>query len=123
YLSRLRRGLINPRPRLEPKRITPVAALLDAQNGFGFVAGMRAMREAIGMAQGFGIGLVAVKHSTHFGMAAGYVLEALAAGLIGMVFSNASRAMPPWGGRGALLGASPPPGGAAPGAPAPLLPP
>src|SRR5262245_28582484 len=103
YLSRLRRGLINPRLRLEPKRITPVAA----QNGFGFVAGMRAMREAIGMAQGFGIGLVAVKHSTHFGMAAGYVLEALAAGLIGMVFSNASRAMPPWGGREALLGTSP----------------
>jgi LDH2 family malate/lactate/ureidoglycolate dehydrogenase len=107
YLSRLRRGLINPRPRLEPKRVTPIAALLDGQNGFGFVAGTRAMREAIAMAQGFGIGMVAVKHSTHFGMAASYVLEALTAGLIGMVFSNASRAMPPWGGREALLGTSP----------------
>jgi LDH2 family malate/lactate/ureidoglycolate dehydrogenase len=107
YLSRLRRGLVNPRPELAPKRVTPIAAVLDAQNGFGFVAGIRAMREAIEMAQGFGIGMVAVKHSTHFGMAASYVLEALAAGLIGMVFSNASRAMPPWGGREALLGTSP----------------
>ena len=26
YLDRLRRGLINPRPLLEPKRVTPVAA-------------------------------------------------------------------------------------------------
>jgi LDH2 family malate/lactate/ureidoglycolate dehydrogenase len=107
YLSRLRRGLINPRPLLVPQRVTPIAALLDAQNGFGFVAGIRAMRDAIEMAQGFGFGMVAVRHSTHFGMAASYVLEALAAGLIGMVFSNASRAMPPWGGRAALLGTSP----------------
>jgi len=48
-----------------------------------------------------------VKHSTHFGMAATYVLEALEAGMISLVFSNASRAMPPWGGREALLGTSP----------------
>jgi LDH2 family malate/lactate/ureidoglycolate dehydrogenase len=107
YLDRLRRGLINPRPELVPKRVTPVAALLDAQNGFGFLTGLRAMREAIAMAQGFGIGIVAVKRSTHFGMAATYVLPALEAGMISLVFSNASRAMPPWGGREALLGTSP----------------
>jgi LDH2 family malate/lactate/ureidoglycolate dehydrogenase len=107
YLDRLRRGLINPRPVLAPQRITPAVALLDAQNAFGFVAGMRAMAEAITLAQAFGIGVVAVKRSTHFGMAASYVLKALEAGLIGLVFSNASRAMPPWGGREALLGTSP----------------
>ena len=50
------------------------------------------------MAREFGIGIVSVRRSTHFGMAASYVLPALEAGLIALVFTNASPAMPPWGG-------------------------
>lgn len=107
YLERVRRGLVNPKPRLLPKRVAPAAAALDGQNGFGFVIGRRAMAEAISLARKSGIGIVAVKRSTHFGMAALYVLQALDAGFVSMVFTNASRAMPPWGGRAALLGTSP----------------
>src|SRR3546814_17473472 len=59
------------------------------------------------MASEYGLGLVSVKHSTHFGMAAAYVLQAVEAGYIALVFTNASRAMPPWGGREALFGTSP----------------
>ena len=43
YLERVRTGLINPKPELAPKRVTPVAASLDGENGFGFVIGTRAM--------------------------------------------------------------------------------
>ncbi len=107
YLDRVRKGLINPAPKLEPKRVTPVAAALDGQNGFGFVVGMHAMKEAIAMAKDFGIGVVSVRRSTHFGMAACYALPAVNAGLMAMVFSNASQAMPPWGGRQMLLGTNP----------------
>lgn len=107
YLDRIRRGLVNPKPKLVPKRVTPAAAALDGQNGLGFVIGARAMAEAISMARKSGIGIVAARRSTHFGMAASYVLQALDAGFVSMVFTNASRAMPPWGGREALLGTSP----------------
>ncbi len=107
YLDRLRKGLINPRPDLKPERVTPCAATLDGQNGFGFVVGKLAMAEAIAMAREFGIGVVSAKRSTHFGMAASYALPAVEAGFMAMVFSNASRAMPPWGGRGTLLGTNP----------------
>jgi LDH2 family malate/lactate/ureidoglycolate dehydrogenase len=107
YLDRLRRGLINPRPALVPQRVTPVAAALDGENGFGFVVGTRAMNEAIEIAREYGLGLVCVRRSTHFGMAASYVLQALDAGLVSLVFSNASPAMPPWGGRKGLLGTNP----------------
>lgn len=107
YLDRLRRGLANARPQLEPKRITPVAASLDGQDGLGFVVATRAMAEAIAMAETYGIGIVAVRRSTHFGMAASYVLQALDAGYMSFVFTNASPAMPPWGGREAILGTSP----------------
>lgn len=107
YLDRLRKGLINAKPNLAPKRVTPVAASLDGENGFGFVVGTRAMQEAIAMAREFGIGVVSARRSTHFGMAASYALLAADAGLMAMVFSNASPAMPPWGGRNMLLGTNP----------------
>src|SRR5580704_18680160 len=107
YLERVRRGLINPRPNLKVERVTPMVGALDGQDGFGFVVATKAMAEAIDMAAEFGVGIVSARRSTHFGMAANYALQAMDAGYIGVVFSNASRAMPPWGGREGLLGTSP----------------
>src|SRR5258705_7978515 len=121
YLDRVRRGLINPRPVLKPQRVTPVAASLDGQDAFGFVVGLCAINEAMAMARDFGLGLVTVRRSTHFGMAASYVLPAIEAGYIAMVFSNASPAMPPWGGREGLLGTNPFPVGAPGGKLPPFL--
>ena len=107
YLDRLRRGLINPRPNLAVERVTPMIGALDGDNGFGFVVATKAMATAIDMAREFGIGIVSARRSTHFGMAANYVLQALDAGLIAFVFTNASPGMPPWGGRKAIIGTSP----------------
>src|SRR5439155_22115981 len=107
YLERVRAGLINAKPNLNLERVTPVAATLDGDNGFGFVVGTRAMQEAIAMAREFGIGVVSARRSTHFGMAASYAIPAVEAGLMAMVFSNASQAMPPWGSKQMLLGTNP----------------
>ncbi len=119
YLNRVRLGLINPRPEIRIERVTPVAASVDGDNGFGFVIATRAMAEAIDMAGEYGIGLASIRHSNHFGMAASYVLQALRAGMMSLVFTNASSAMPPWGGRDPVLGTSPfaagAPGGKLPG--------
>jgi LDH2 family malate/lactate/ureidoglycolate dehydrogenase len=84
-----------------------VVGALDGQNGLGFVTATHAMADAIDTARTYGIGIVSVRRSTHFGMAASYLLQAIEAGMMSLVFSNASRAMPPWGGRDALLGTSP----------------
>jgi LDH2 family malate/lactate/ureidoglycolate dehydrogenase len=107
YLNRVRLGLTNKTPKLEAKPVGTAAAVVDGQNGFGFVVGTFAMNEAIRLAGLHGVGIVAARHSTHFGMAASYVLQALDAGYVSMVFSNASPAMPPWGARDAMLGTSP----------------
>ncbi len=119
YLERIRTGMLNRTPKLVVEKKTPVAAAIDGDNGFGFVTATRAMDEAISMARAFGLGIVSVRHSNHFGMAASYVLQAIDAGMMSMVFTNASRAMPPWGGREGLLGTSP----FASGAPGGKLPP
>jgi LDH2 family malate/lactate/ureidoglycolate dehydrogenase len=107
YLERVRLGLINPRPNLKVERVTPMVGALDGQDAFGFVVATKGMAEAIDMASEFGVGVVSAHRSTHFGMAANYTLQALDAGYIGIVFTNASKAMPPWGGREGLLGTSP----------------
>jgi LDH2 family malate/lactate/ureidoglycolate dehydrogenase len=73
------------------------------------------------MARELGIGIVSVRRSTHFGMAASYVQQALDAGFISLVFSNASPAMPPWGARTALLGTNPFAAGAPAGQHPPFL--
>jgi LDH2 family malate/lactate/ureidoglycolate dehydrogenase len=107
YLERVRRGLVNPKPELVVERVTPAVGALDGQNGFGFVVATKAMAAAMDIAREFGVGIVSARRSSHFGMAACYTLQAIEAGFIALVFTNASRAMPPWGGRDAFLGTSP----------------
>ncbi len=107
YLERLRRGVVKPRPEITVQPMTAAAALIDGDDGMGFLAARRAMDEAMRLARGAGIGAVGVKRSTHYGMAALYVLQAIECGFVAMAFTNSSPALPVWGGRTAFLGASP----------------
>jgi LDH2 family malate/lactate/ureidoglycolate dehydrogenase len=107
YLDRVRRGLINAKPELKVERVTPMVGTLDGQDGFGFVVATKGMAAAIELAREFGVGIVTARRSTHFGMAANYSLQALDAGFIGIVFTNASPGMPPWGGMAPIIGTSP----------------
>ncbi|KAF5855682.1 hypothetical protein ETB97_008617 [Aspergillus alliaceus] len=107
YIARLQAGVVDPAPELTFTPKTPTMALLDAKNTFGFVAGNLAIDKCIEMAQTYGMGMVAVRNSNHYGMGATYVLRAIQQGLACFAYTNASRAMPPWGGAEALLGTSP----------------
>jgi len=107
YLERLRRGLVNPRPRIRVEKVAGAVSSVDGDNAMGFLPSHRAMDEAMRLAEGAGIGLVGVHNSTHFGMAALYVLQALERGYVSMVFTNSSPAIAMHGGRSTFLGASP----------------
>jgi LDH2 family malate/lactate/ureidoglycolate dehydrogenase len=107
YLDRIAKGLVDPAPDLRFDAVAPTAARLDGKAGLGFVVASRAMDHAIELARTTGLGLVGVHNSTHFGMAANYLLQAIDAGFAAMVFTNASPALPPWGGRGEMFGTSP----------------
>jgi len=80
---------------------------VDGRNGWGFLAAHLGMASAISMAQTYGIGLVSVKHSNHFGMSAWIVKQAVDASMMSLVFTNSSPALPVWGGREKLMGVSP----------------
>ena len=107
YAKRLRLGLVNPRPTLACTRVAPSAVHLDGDDGMGMVVGTKSMESAIALARETGIGLVGVSRSTHYGMAAYYVLQATAANHIGFAFTNSSPGMAPFGGTKPILGVNP----------------
>jgi LDH2 family malate/lactate/ureidoglycolate dehydrogenase len=107
YAKRLRLGLVNPRPTLALTQVAPSAAHLDGDDGMGMVVGTRAMGKAVALARETGVGLVGVRRSTHYGMAAYYVLQAVAADCIGFAFTNSSPGMAPYGGTKPILGVNP----------------
>lgn len=107
YMARIRQGVLDPTAQPTLHEVTPVVAQVDAHNAFGFVAAHMGMTKAIEMARTFGIGMVSVKHSNHFGMSAWLVQQAVDAGMMSLVFTNSSPALPVWGGKDKLMGVSP----------------
>lgn len=107
YIHRINCGVLDPSPELSFIQKSPVMYHLDAKNTFGFVSGCMAIDKGIEAASTFGLAVVAVKNSNHYGMGATYVLRAIKQGYAAMAFTNASRAMPAWGSKEALLGTSP----------------
>ncbi|KAH6673290.1 Malate/L-lactate dehydrogenase [Halenospora varia] len=107
YMARVREGVLDPKAIPSLTKSTPVVAQVDGHNGFGFLAGRQGMACAIEMAKEFGIGMVSIKHSNHFGMSAWVVQQALDEGMMSLVFTNSSPALPVWGGKSKLMGVSP----------------
>ncbi|KAH8728214.1 Malate/L-lactate dehydrogenase [Phaeosphaeriaceae sp. PMI808] len=107
YMARVREGVLQADATPTMRQITPAVAQIDGHNGFGFLAASMGMSTAIDMAKNIGIGMVSIKHSNHFGMSAWVVQQALDAGMMSLVFTNSSPALPVWGGRSKLMGVSP----------------
>lgn len=81
--------------------------LVDACEGLAFPACDFAVSEAIRRARTYGIGLVGVTRSHHFGPAAIH-LEAIArADMVGLALTNSPAAMPAQGGKRAVFGTNP----------------
>ncbi len=107
YVERVGQGLIDPDAPFEVVKESPALALVDAHNAPGTVVAVRAMRLAIAKAKQSGVGIVMVRHSTHFGSASYSAAEALAHGCIGVSITNAGPEMAPWGGIDPVLGTNP----------------
>lgn len=107
YYDRIKKGQQLATTKLTIKREAPGIALIDANNGMGQVAAKKAMELAIEKAKNVGIGLVAVGHSNHFGIAGYYALMAVEKGMIGMCGTNARPAIAPTWGVEPMLGTNP----------------
>lgn len=83
-----REGRLNMQAKPHILRETPVSALIDGDGGLGHVPGAYGMRVAIEKAKVSGIGITAVRNTSHFGACGYYGLMAVEAGLIGMVTTS-----------------------------------
>ncbi|HHZ01615.1 MAG TPA: Ldh family oxidoreductase [Tissierellia bacterium] len=108
YVERMEKGLINKNAVMEfTNNQAAAVSLLDADNGMGQIAGYKAMKKAMDIASLYGIGMVAVKNSNHFGVASYYSMMALEKDMIGLVITNSSPAIAPFGTKTPLLGTNP----------------
>lgn len=107
YMERMERGVVNTHAQMKVEKNSGAISLIDADNGMGQIAGHKAMNTAIDIARLYGIGMVAVKNSNHFGVASYYSMLASEKGMIGLVMTNASPAIAPFGTKTPLLGTNP----------------
>ena len=107
YCDRIKKRLINPRPKIKIKRISQSISLVDANDSIGFVAADIAIKQAIKNAKKTGIGMVAVKNSGHYGLSGYYAEQAIKKNLITMIYTNAPPAVAPHGSLKSLFGTNP----------------
>ncbi len=107
YYDRIRAGVQSVQTRIEIVRETETTAVVDGHHGMGHVVAYRSMRMAMEKARRYGLGAVAVRNSTHFGIAGYYALMAADAGMMGFVVTNARPAIAPTFGTEPMLGTNP----------------
>lgn len=107
YYDRIKSGGQFPKTNLNTIKETETTATLDGGYGMGQVISYRAMEKAITKAKKYGLGAVAVRNSSHFGMAGYYVLMAVKQNMMGLVTTNARPAIAPTFGVEPMLGTNP----------------
>ncbi|MHA1931016.1 MAG: Ldh family oxidoreductase [Promethearchaeota archaeon] len=107
YYDRIKEGIYNPITEIEIVSNDNATAVIDGHCGMGHVIAYKAMKLAIKKAKKYGLGSVAVRNSTHFGIAGYYSLMAIKEGMIGFVTTNTRPSVPPTFGVEPMLGTNP----------------
>ena len=107
YIDRIKAGIQQPVTNFEILKETETTAVVDGHHGMGQVIGYKAMSMAIEKAKKYGMGMVAVRNSCHYGIAGYYATMAAKAGCIGMTGTNARPSVAPTFGVEGMFGTNP----------------
>lgn len=107
YVDRILAGIQKPVTEFEVIRETATTAVIDGHDGMGMVIGSKAMQMAIDKAKNYGLGMVAARNSTHYGIAGYYATMAVKEGMIGITGTNARPSIAPTFGVENMLGTNP----------------
>lgn len=107
YIDRINAGIQKPVTEFEILRETPTTAVVDGHDGMGMVVGYKAMTMAIEKAKKYGMGMVAARNSTHYGIAGYYSTMATKENMIGITGTNARPSIAPTFGVENMLGTNP----------------
>lgn len=107
YIDRIDKKILNPVTKIDLIKDDQTTAVLDGNNGMGHVVARRAMEMAIEKAKEYGMGMVVVRNSTHYGIAGYYATMATDAGMIGVTGTNARPSIAPTFGVENMMGTNP----------------
>lgn len=107
YYDRIKSGLLSPKTNVEIVKESPTTAVIDGHNGMGQVIAKKSMALAIQKASEYGLGMVVVRNSAHYGIAGYYSLMAIEANMIGITGTNSRPSVAPTFGVEAMLGTNP----------------
>jgi LDH2 family malate/lactate/ureidoglycolate dehydrogenase len=107
YYDRIKAGTQKPVTEFEVVREGLTTAVVDGHDGMGQVIAKKAMTMAIDKAKAHGMGMVAVRNSTHYGIAGYYAMMAAEADMIGITGTNARPSIAPTFGVENMLGTNP----------------
>ncbi len=107
YYDRIKAGIQQPVTQIDVIRDKYATAVWDGNHGMGHVIGYKAMETALDRAEKYGLGAVAVRNSTHYGICGYYAEMATRRDMIGLTFTNARPSVCPTHGVQPLLGTNP----------------
>ena len=107
YIDRINDGIQNPVTNFEIIKETPCTAVVDGHDGMGQVIGYKSMQMAIDKAKQYGLGMVVVRNSCHYGIAGYYPTMACKQGCIGITGTNARPSVAPTFGVEGMFGTNP----------------
>ncbi len=109
YYDGVQAGRIDPTALPSVESETGGTAVVDANGGWGALAGYLAVELAERKARAVGVAAISVKNAAHIGRNGSYVLHLAQQGLVAQIFCGlvAAPFVVPWGGREARFGTNP----------------
>ncbi len=107
YIDRIKEGIQYAVTKYEIVKDGPTTAVIDGHHGMGHVIGYKSMKLAIEKAKKYGLGMVAARNSTHYGIAGFYALMAIDENMAGITGTNARPSIAPTFGVENMLGTNP----------------
>ena len=107
YIDRINDGIQNAKTNFEIIKETETTAVVDGHDGMGQVIGYKSMQMAIDKAKKYGMGMVVVRNSCHYGIAGYYTTMATKQGCIGITGTNARPSVAPTFGVEGMFGTNP----------------
>ncbi|MEL7647872.1 MAG: Ldh family oxidoreductase [Sedimentibacter sp.] len=107
YIDRIMSGAQSPVTCFEVVKETPTTAVVDGHDGMGMIVAYKSMNMAIEKAKKYGMGMVAARNSTHYGIAGYYAMMAAKENMIGITGTNARPSIAPTFGVENMLGTNP----------------
>ncbi len=107
YYDRIKAGVQFVDTKIDVINDFKAIAVWDGNHGMGHVISQRAMQSAIDRAKEFGIGCVAVRNSTHYGICGYYAKMACDQNMVGINVTNARPSIAPLFGVAPMLGTNP----------------